>query len=109
MTKQKLDGSEVSAGFKEMNGEGVAQGMRSDRLVDTEELTRLPAGMCDSKTADRLIGDIAWEQPFLWLFRAPITAQDLQKFGREHDITVFPPFALLHADNHPLTVNGSSF
>jgi hypothetical protein len=69
MTKQKLDGSEVSAGFKEMNGEGVAQGMRSDRLVDTEELTRLPAGMCDSKTADRLIGDIAWEQPFLWLFR----------------------------------------
>jgi hypothetical protein len=53
MTKQKLHGSEVSAGFKEMNGEGVAQRMRSDRLVDTEELTRLPAGMCDSKTADR--------------------------------------------------------
>lgn len=32
MAEQKLDRPDISAGLKEMHGEGVAKGMRRDRL-----------------------------------------------------------------------------
>ena len=33
MTEQQLDGAQIGAGLQQMDGEGVAQGMRRDRLA----------------------------------------------------------------------------
>ena len=34
MTEQQLDGTQIGAGLQQVNGEGVAQGMRRDRFAD---------------------------------------------------------------------------
>ena len=67
MAEQQLDGAQIGAGFQQVNGEGVAQRMRRDRLADAGPLTGLPAGAFDGERRDRLAGPVARKQP---LFRA---------------------------------------
>ena len=63
------------------------------------------AGVLDGKRRDRLPGQVAGEQPLLRSGDAPVVAQDVQQLGREHDVAVLPPFALLDADDHALAVD----
>ena len=58
MTEQQLDGAEIGAGLQQMNGEGVAQGMRRDRFADAALLPHLPAGAIDGEWRDRLAGPV---------------------------------------------------
>ena len=53
--------------------------------------------------------DVTREKPFLRPHLPPVSAQHLQKLGREHDIAVLPPFTLLNTDDHPLSVDGDRF
>ncbi len=58
---------------------------------------------------DWLTCDVTREKPFLRPHLPPVSAQHLQKLGREHDIAVLPPFTLLNTDDHPLSVDGDRF
>ena len=45
MTEQQLDRAYVRPGLEEVDGEGVAQGMRSDRFRQTATLMSTPAAV----------------------------------------------------------------
>jgi len=44
MTKQKLNGPQIGAGFEEMDGKCVSQRMRRDRFGEAGQTMRLLAG-----------------------------------------------------------------
>ena len=50
-------------------------------------------------------GPSALEQPSLWPIGMPIGAQFLQQSRGEQGVTILVPFALIHADQHPLGMN----
>src|ERR1019366_6005823 len=58
---------------------------------------------------DWLGWDVTRKKAFLLAHLQPVSAQHLQKLGREHDIAVPPPFTLLNTDDHPLSVDGDRF
>src|ERR1700676_4082362 len=88
-----------------MNGEGVAQGMRSDRFANAAPLARLPAGTIDTEGRDRLAGPATRKQPLSGLGALPVVPEQIEEFWRQHDIAVFPAFALLDPDEHALAVD----
>ena len=45
MTKQQLDGAQIGAGLEEMDGKGVAQRVRRDRLGEVRPVPHGPAGI----------------------------------------------------------------
>jgi hypothetical protein len=79
MTEQQLDGAQIGAGFQQMNGEGVAQGVRCDRPDDARPLSRLPAGELHGEPRNRLAGPIARKQPDLRMRLFPILPQSVQE------------------------------
>ena len=81
------------AGFQQVNGEPVAQGMRGNRFVDAAEQPYLPAGPIDGKRRDRLAGFPAGKRPLSGMGALPIIPEYIEELGRQHDIAVFPAFA----------------
>ena len=61
MTKQKLNGPQIGAGFEEMDCERVSQRMRRDRFGETGRTMRLLAGCFYRVLRDRSIVTNAWE------------------------------------------------
>jgi hypothetical protein len=88
-----------------MHGEGVAQCMRGDRLANAALLAHLPAGPIDGERTDRLAGQSAGKQPLPGMGALPTVPEHIKKFGRQHDIAVFPAVALLNPDDHALAVD----
>ncbi len=70
MAKQQLDGAQVRAGFEQMDGKGMAQRVRGDRLGDAGPAPRLFAGVLHGEGRDRLIGDVAGKREILRVDRA---------------------------------------
>ncbi len=106
MTEEQLDGAQIGAGLQQVNGKGVAQGMRRDGFTDVASPSCRCAGDRDRVSGDRLVGKIAGKQPRPWSGGAPVVAQDGQQLGREHDVAILAPLALLDANDHSLTVYG---
>ena len=70
MAKQQLDGAQVRAGLEQVDGKGMAQRVRGDRLGDAGPAARLFAGVLHGEGRDRLIGDVAGKQEiFGWTAR----------------------------------------
>ena len=106
MAEQQLDGAQIGAGFEQVNGKGMAEQVRRDRLVDVGLPSRLSAGGVDRQRRNRLSGQVAGEQPLFGAGGAPVAAQQVEQHGREHDVAVLAPFALFDADDHALAVDG---
>src|ERR1700733_7433765 len=105
MAKQQLDGAQVRSGFKQVDGKGVSQRVRGDRLGDAGPAPRLFTGVLHGKGRDRLIGDVAGKQEILRVDDAPIRSENLKELWREHHAAILPPLPLLHADDHPMAVD----
>jgi hypothetical protein len=87
MAEEQLNGAQISACFKEVNREGMAQRMRADRFADAGAKARLSAGMLDGVRRDRL-AEIPGEEPLPRPHNPPIVAQRVEQFWREHDVPV---------------------
>jgi hypothetical protein len=96
---------DVGAGFEQMGGEAVPQGMHRHRLGDFGPPRRDPAGFLQRGDADWLARLSAGKQPSGRPRQAPIGAQDLQQLRRQHDVTVLAALAVLDPDQHPATVD----
>ena len=105
MAEQQLNGAQVSAGFEQVDGKGMAQRVRGDRLGDASPAPRLFTGVLHGEGRDRLIGDVAGEQEILRVDGVPISPENVQQPRREHHVAILPPLALLHADDHPLAID----
>ena len=105
MTKQQLDRAEIGAGLQQVNRKRVAQGMRRDRLADAALRPHVPTGVIDGGWRDRLAGPVTGKQPLSGMGALPIVPQDGPAAGRQHDVAIFPAFALLDADDHALAVD----
>src|SRR5208282_4753943 len=105
MPKQQLNGTEIGAGLEQMNRKRMAQGVRRDRLGDTGLTPHGSADVLHGGSRNRLAGQVAGKQPLLWSNCTIVVPQDVQQPGRQHDVAIFPPFALLDADGHALIVD----
>ena len=72
VAEQQLDGAQIGAGLQQVDGEGMAQGVRRDRLADVALEPCRSAGDLDGAWRDRLAGQIAGKQPLLRPGRAPV-------------------------------------
>ena len=105
MPQQQLNGTEIRTGLQQVNGECMAQGMRSNRFAESRLFKCLPARDLNGVRRDRLLGPIARKQPFSWASLLPVGSQKLQQRRREHHVPVLPAFARLHPNDHPLAVD----
>ena len=83
--------------------------MWGDGFGDAGGSMRFSARQLHSVPGDVAARDIAWEEPRLGLFHAPPLPQDFQQLGREHDVAIFLPLALLDADDHALAIDVGGF
>src|ERR1700746_2723480 len=94
-----------------MGGKAVPQRMNADAFGDAGA-PRCEANDAVELARTRVLPAVAGEQPGLTgrhpslLARgAPPVAQQLEKVGREHNIPILLPFALLDPDDHALTID----
>ncbi len=81
MAEQELNGADVRSGFEQVNGEGVAQSVRGNRLGDAGPEPSLLASAFHGVFGDGPARNVAWEELILRPDRLPIAAQRLQHFG----------------------------
>ena len=62
-------------------------------------------GLAHGLSAQRLMGKLSWEKPFLRSNLPPISAQQFQQLGGEWDVAVPITLALLDANHHALAVD----
>jgi hypothetical protein len=107
MPQQHLDGAQFSASIEQTRGK---------EWRSTCGLSRLAMPNCLHKhsqvirTPDAYIGPVrpfSGKEPVLRLPPTPVSAQQLQQLGREHDLTWIASLALADVDDHPLAVNVS--
>jgi hypothetical protein len=79
--------------------------MGADGLTDAGAAARFLASEFDCTPGDRLVGNVTLEKPALRPHCTPVVAQRLQQLGREHDVSILLPLALIHTDYHPLAVD----
>src|SRR3984885_6214279 len=84
----------------------MAQRMRRDWPRDARSRTGPSAGIFNGVRRDRLPGLPAREQPLFRPGRLPVITHKVQQTRRKHHVTIFPPFARLYTNDHPLAVNG---
>ena len=109
MAEQQLDGTQVGAGFQQMNRERVAQRMRGNRFVDAAQQPYLTAGPVDGERRDRLAGFAAGKQPLSGTGTLPVVPEYIEELGRQHDIAVCAAFALLNPNDHAFAVDRGGF
>src|SRR6516164_2994345 len=94
-----------------MGGEAVPQRMNADTLGDAgtpgcqanDPMQLARSGMLPA-VAGKQPG-LAGRHPALLARDAPPVAQQLEKVGRENDIPILLPLALLDPDEHPVTID----
>src|ERR1022692_725334 len=87
MTKQNLDGAQVSAGFQHMSREAVSKQMRRNAPADARAFTSLVHGLPhDLRSNGHICPPVvhrAWEQIGLRLHPAPVLTKCLQQLGAQ--------------------------
>ena len=108
VTKQSLDHTDVGSAFEQMSGKAVAQRMQRHRLPDAGRVGRLVKQPIELSCRHRLSGGAAREQPALFPRHAVIVAggshlpplpQQIERPGRQHDVSVLAPLGLHDADD----------
>src|SRR6202051_1073474 len=104
MTQKCLDDSDIGAALEQMRREAVAQRVQRHALLDPGRVGRLMEQAVELAGGHRLAGLLAGKQPaFLqwhsgivtrWA-RLPPLAQQIERLGRQHDITVLAALGLL--------------
>ena len=111
MTEQHLDDADIDAIFEQVRGEAVAQGVRSDTLVDIRGLGCLDDDPIELARADRRRSALAREEPAIGNEDAllpsgtpPVAQQQEQAFG-QHRVAVAAAFTALDPQQHALAVD----
>ncbi len=105
MAEQHLNDPDVGLVLQQMAGEGMAQRMGRDALLDPGNLRRAPNGPADDVGGERIACDHAGEQPVFGMGKAVPFTQHRQQIGRQHDVAVLVALALLDADHHAGTID----
>src|SRR5690349_3622262 len=105
VTEQQLDAAQVDAGFEQMRRKRVPKQMGINGLGQLGGLPGFFAYEGNSVTGDRLREAVARKEPGLELIELPITAEEWQEVGRQHDQTIAFALALADVDHHPLRVD----
>jgi hypothetical protein len=105
VTEQQLDAAQVDSCFEEMGGESVTKEMGINGLGQLGGLPGFFACEGNPVTGDRLSEAVARKEPGLELIELPITAEEWQEVGRQHDQTIAFALALADVDHHPLRVD----
>ena len=100
MAKQHLNDPDVGLVLQQMTGEGMAQRMGRDALLDPSNLGCAPHRPADDVGGERIARDHAGEQPVFGMGKAVPFSQHRQQVGRQHDVTVLVALGLLDADHH---------
>src|SRR6516165_3898790 len=111
VSEQNLDDADIGLLLQEMGGKAVPQCVNTDAFGDARA-PRCQANDAVELARTRVLPAVAGEQPGLagihpsLLARgAPPVAQQLKKAGREHDIPILLPLALLDPHDHALTID----
>ena len=115
MAKQKLNGSQIGARFKEMGGKAVAKRVRMNMLLQAGALCSVFDCVEDAFGAHRHIGRVSpastGEQVGFGLevCRTPILAKLFEQPRAEHDVTILIALALVDVNQHAGTVDIGHF
>ena len=83
MPQEQLNRPHVGSALEQMDGKGMAHGVRRYGFGYAGSLMRFPARQLDSISGDVVVRDIAWEEPRLGLFETPPVPEDFQQlWGR---------------------------
>ncbi len=100
MAEQALDGVQVDAGFEQVGGEAVAQGVDAGGVGKTGGIAGGPVHALGGTVAHGAVAGLVGEQPGARTAGLPVQAQGVQKPGREQRITILPAFALAYLEAH---------
>ena len=105
MSEQRLDGAQIGAGFEQMGGETVAQGMRGYGLAG-DDVAHRGDGVCHRVPGDVAVGiDPAGKQPRAGPIALVVAAQVVQQDRRQRHQTILAALALHDVQQHPLAVD----
>ena len=106
VTQKDLQDADIGAGFQQMSGKAVTQGMHGDPLRQTRLGDDLPQNLVHCGGSNMTLRFLTREQV---LSLRPgclvVLAQQNQKALSQHDVAVFFTFSRTDMDAHPLTVN----
>lgn len=103
VAEEGLDVAEVGAGFEEVGGEAVAEGVDGDALFDLGFLESVFEDGLDAAVGIGLAG-LAFEEVFLGFVLLDVAAEEVEGFGGEKGVAVFFAFGLGDADLHAFGV-----
>jgi len=113
MAQILLDTSDINAGFQEMSGVTVAQGVNGNTFCDIELFKYASQGPLHGGIAHRLLGcwtliasmSESWKDPFGVSMGYPVLAQDMKGGLRQGDISVFGAFSPVDMNAQSLGVD----
>ena len=118
MAHVALDNARVDAGFEEMGGVGVAQGMDRNAFFENTggplglAKGALDAALCHGTQSRLDVGSLSaqsWEDKTRVMVGEPVLAQQLESGLRQRDIAVLGALAAVDMDHHALTVDIGDF
>src|ERR1700689_378930 len=93
MAEQRLDRTQIHAGFEQVSGEGMSKQMRMNGLADAGRTGGFPASPENRFHRGRLPRTSAGEEPLPWSPTSPVAAQQFAQLRRQQSLPVFSPFA----------------
>jgi hypothetical protein len=81
VAEEDLNGADVGAGFEEVGGEAVAEGMGGDVLVEAGGLGGAGADATDGLLDEGPAGDVAGEEPIGRSFGLPVVRSRSRRRG----------------------------
>jgi hypothetical protein len=105
VAKENLNGAQVGAGFQQVGGEAVTQGVRMKRLANAGAFGGFATGVPADPGADRMICDMplaAGKQPCSRFAgqSAIVLAQFVEQMGAEHHVAILAALAVLNMEDH---------
>jgi hypothetical protein len=107
--EEVLDVVHVPAGFDQVRGVGVSEGVDAAVLLDTGAPFRSGVDLLRDGHINRAGAGANGEEPPRRGHRAAVGAQLLQQSRRERDVAVLAALALLHAQSHAVGVEVGDF
>jgi len=105
MAQQALHGVQVDAGFEQVGGEGVAQGVDAALFLDARPELRHRVDLLGDGVVKRTGAVAIGEEPDAGRRRRPVRAQILEEARGERHVAIFGALAGLDADRHAVGVD----
>src|SRR5450830_574110 len=108
VTQQRLDDADIGAALEQMGREAVAERVQRHALLDPGRVGRLMEQAAQLAGGHRLAGLAARKQPTFFHGRSSIVsrwahlpplAQQIERFGRQHDMAILAALGLLDAND----------